>query len=143
MNERHSIIPAVFLMLIRDEKILLIRRFNTGYMDGNYSLPAGHVEKGEFATEALVREMKEELGITIQPNHLVATHVIYRVKDQERVDFYFTVHLWEGNITNLEPDKCDDVAWFSVTALPDNVVPVVRQAIEHYLAGKIFSEANF
>ena len=37
-------IPAVYLLLVQDGKILLIRRCNTGYQYGNYSVPAGHME---------------------------------------------------------------------------------------------------
>ena len=41
---KHTIIPAVHLFLIREKSVLLARRFNTGYCDGNWSVPAGHVE---------------------------------------------------------------------------------------------------
>ena len=44
-KERNKIIPASYAVLIKDNKVLLVRRFNTGYEDGKYSLPAGHVEK--------------------------------------------------------------------------------------------------
>lgn len=53
---------AVFGLIInKNDEILLLKRKNTGYYDGGYSLPAGHVEDGEFASIAIVKEMKEEL----------------------------------------------------------------------------------
>jgi 8-oxo-dGTP diphosphatase len=45
---RHTIIPAVYLILKNSKgQVCLTRRFNTGYMDGHYSLPAGHLDGGE------------------------------------------------------------------------------------------------
>jgi len=38
---------AVHLFLLQDNKILLSKRYNTGYEDGNWNVPAGHVEEGE------------------------------------------------------------------------------------------------
>jgi len=66
IKERYKITPASYLVLIEDNKILLQRRFNTGYEDGKYSLVAGHVDEGETFTEAIIREVKEEAGITLQ-----------------------------------------------------------------------------
>lgn len=65
-KERYKIIPTVYLVLIRENKILLLRRYNTGFMDGYYSFPAGHVEANETLTQAMVREAKEEIGVDIK-----------------------------------------------------------------------------
>lgn len=70
MKDRFKIIPEVFLLLIQDKKILLSRRFQTGYEDGNYGLPAGHGEYGETMREGTAREALEEIGITIHPEDL-------------------------------------------------------------------------
>ena len=48
-----SMFVAVYLLLIRDGQILLLRRYNTGYEDGNYGVIAGHVERDERVTTAL------------------------------------------------------------------------------------------
>ena len=47
IRKRNTNIPAVYLVLIKDGKVLMLERKNTGYMDGWYSFIAGHVEKGE------------------------------------------------------------------------------------------------
>ena len=57
---------AVYLLLLREGQVLLLRRHNTGYEDGNYSVIAGHVEPGERITQALVREAAEEAGSLMQ-----------------------------------------------------------------------------
>ena len=75
MEERFKLIPAVYLLLRQDDKILLLRRANTGYQDGNYSLIAGHLDGDELATEGIIREAKEEAGITISKADLNFVHV--------------------------------------------------------------------
>lgn len=74
-KERHKLIPSVYLILIKDNKILLLRRYNTGFMDGYYSFPAGHVEPNETLTQAMVREAKEEIGIDVNQKDLKLIHI--------------------------------------------------------------------
>jgi 8-oxo-dGTP diphosphatase len=45
LKQKHKNIPASYLMLMKDDKILLQRRCNTGYKYGEYGIPSGHVEK--------------------------------------------------------------------------------------------------
>ena len=56
---------SVYLLFIKDGKILLLRRANTGYEDGNYGLVAGHLDAHESLTNAAIREAKEESGVDI------------------------------------------------------------------------------
>lgn len=139
-----TIIPAVYLILEKDNQILLLRRYNTGYNDGLYSLPSGHVEDGEFPIDALIREAQEEIGINLKKEDLQLVHTMYRRQSAEstRVDFYIVAKEWSNTISNMEPHKCDDLSWVSYEALPDTVIPVVKQAIMAYREGVIYSEAS-
>jgi len=131
-QDKHQVVPAVYLIVRKDKKILCARRANTGYGDGLYSLPSGHVEARESAVMAVIREAKEEIGITIDPADLAFVHVAYRFaeeRDHERVDFYFEVTKWSDELHNAEPEKCDDIQWFAEDALPGNMIPAVRQAL--------------
>ena len=122
---------AVHVLLVRDNRILLLRRANTGYEDGNYSVVAGHVDAGERIVETAVREAREEAGIEIAPQDVRIAGVMHRRADDERIDFFVTVDGWTGEPRIAEPDKCDELRWFAIDALPDNLIPYVRRAIEN------------
>jgi 8-oxo-dGTP diphosphatase len=95
---RHTVIPAVYLILKNDkDEYCFIRRFNTGYMDGFYSLPAGHLEVGESLKQAMIRETKEEIGITVEAKNIKLVHVSNNLQYQpERIEFFFECQKWQG-----------------------------------------------
>lgn len=133
-KERFKLIPVSHLILIKDNKILLSRRFNTGYEDGNYSVVAGHLDGDETTREAMVREAKEEAGINIALEDLEMVHVMHRKSPpvaNERVEFFLKAEKWQGEPKIMEPDKCDDLKWFLIDDLPANIVPYIRSAIEN------------
>lgn len=134
-------VGAVYLLLMRDNNILLARRCNTGFMDGHYGVPAGHLDGNETAREGCAREMREEIGISVNVADLDIVHVMFRKAERdERIDFFMTVKAYEGEVRNTEPEKCDDLRWFPLSALPDTIIEYVRIAIEHACAGKFYSE---
>ena len=131
---------TVHLFFVRGDQILLARRFNTGYRDGEYSVPAGHLDGNETVIAAGIREAEEEVGVTIDPNDMTFSSVMHRIEGDERVDFFVQVHKWGGEIVNAEPDKCDDLRWVSLDALPDNIIPYVQRAIANHLRNIAFDE---
>lgn len=131
---------AVHLFFLHQQKVLLLRRFNTGYEDGSYSVVAGHVDAGETVTHAAIREAGEEVGVTLTPQDVEVVHVMNRKSEDERIDFFLVVRQWRGEVTNKEPHKCDDLSWFPLASLPDNIIPYVRLALERYQNGILFSE---
>jgi 8-oxo-dGTP pyrophosphatase MutT (NUDIX family) len=131
-KERYTLPAAVHLFLLRGDEILLLRRYNTGYEDGNYSVPAGHLDGGEEVKSAAIREAREETGIEIAPEDLRVVGVMHRKSLDERIDFFLAAEKWTGSIVNAEPDKCDELRWAHTGELPDNVIPYVRQAIANF-----------
>lgn len=55
-------VPAVGVVCLRDDEVLLIRR-GTPPRQGEWSLPGGRIEPGEAATDAAIRELREETGV--------------------------------------------------------------------------------
>jgi len=127
-----TMVVAVHLFLLRDGLVLLLRRYNTGYEDGRYSVVAGHVDGGEEIKAAMIREAREEAGIAIAPEDLTVVGVMHRRSAEERIDFFLAAWRWTGEVTNREPGKCDELAWFDLDALPANVIPYVRRAFDNY-----------
>ncbi len=131
---------TVHLFFFRKNQILLLRRFNTGFRDGEYSIPAGHLDGGEPVLQAAIREGQEEVGVDIEETDMTFSSVMHRIEDDERVDFFVQVHKWQGEPFNAEPDKCDDVRWVDINSLPANIIPYVKQALENHLNGVPFAE---
>ncbi|GAA1575950.1 NUDIX hydrolase [Kribbella sancticallisti] len=121
-------IPAAYVALRRGDEVLLLLRANTGYMDGYWAVPAGHVEHGESVLDAARREVREEVGVEIAADDLVPLTAMHRTGGNglaidERVDFFFTAARWTGEPRLMEPGKAAGLDWFSLDKLPDPVVP--------------------
>lgn len=145
MREYNTAVPASYIFLERDGKYLFIRRCNTGYEDGKYHPPAGHVEPDELPAAAAIREAKEEIGVDILLEDLEFVHVLYRMSQERtvyRVDFIFKATKWTGDVENREPNKCDELVWASLDELPEETVPLIRQVVERIQKGIPYSEIS-
>jgi len=137
-ERRFKLIPTSHLILVDKGRILLLRRFNTGYEDGSYSVVAGHLDGNETFIQAINREAREEAGIEIRPEDLEVVHVMHRRgPNEERIDFFIRAQKWNGQLKIMELNKCDDLRWFDLDNLPENIIPYVGQAI-NCLTKKVF-----
>jgi 8-oxo-dGTP diphosphatase len=136
----YKLIGDVHLLLLdsADRTLFGLRR-NTGLMDGTYHLPAGHLEAGESVVEAVIREAKEELGVTIDPEHVEFAHVMHSPLTGGRASFFFCVRQWKGIPANREPHKCSELRWFRLDELPDAMISYCRVALKHIATGNPFS----
>jgi 8-oxo-dGTP diphosphatase len=140
VSRRHKVTGDVHLVLLDDDgHVLLLRRKNTGFADGLYHLPAGHLEPGESVIDALIRETCEETGISISPDAIEFAHVMHSSSGGGRVAFFFTVRQWDGVPENREPHKCSELRWVPLHALPGNLVDYCRSALGDISDGKPFS----
>jgi mutator protein MutT len=132
-NEKNIFRATVYAIIRKDDDILISRRYNTGHSDGMYILPAGHINKGESAVEALVREAREELGISVRHDDVRLAHVMqHEYPDESYFHLYFEIKKWRGEPRNLEPDECDDLRWVNVGEVNDfPLLDDVRVALEN------------
>lgn len=121
---------GVHVVCERESCVLLMRRAGTGFFDGLYSLPGGHVEAGESVLQTAVRELAEETGLTFAPRDLDWMGVVHRLSDTNRIDFFVRARAWTGEPVIREADKCDRLGWFRRDALPEPMVPYVRAALD-------------
>jgi 8-oxo-dGTP pyrophosphatase MutT (NUDIX family) len=146
--DRFQLKPAVHVLLIRDDEVLLLRREHTGYEDGNYSVIAGHLDGGEEVKTAAIREAREEAGIAIAPEDPRVVGVMHRFSQRatgpdERIDFFVAAERWSGTIVNAEHGKCGDLSWFAIDALPSNLIPYIRRALANYRVGRWFDSVGW
>lgn len=139
-EERFMTRVAVYLIVVKDNQILLALRKNTGFADGLYSLPSGHLEKDETIAHAMIREAQEEIGIRINPEDLKLVHVMQHKSHFYYIDFYFRCDHFQGNPLNCEPEKCGEVKFFAQDQLPENLVGNVRQALEYVAQNSLYSD---
>lgn len=144
MTERLKVKVAVFLVWERDGRYLFSKRKNTGYCDGFYTIPAGHIDEGEVPRVALVREVEEEIGLHINVDDLEFVHSLYS-KDQY-THYYFKLRKesqgYGGEPFNREPEKCDELRWALPQELKEEIIPSVYQALLCTQRGIVFSEVE-
>ncbi|MBF8262984.1 MAG: hydrolase [Parachlamydiales bacterium] len=143
IHKRSQANVCVYLILRRKDQILFSLRQNTGYCDGYYGLVAGHVDVGESAAQAMIREANEEAGMDLTIDQLKPVHIMHRVSNRVNVDIFYECDAYQGHIANQEPDKCGALTFFPLSALPPNCIDYVLQAIHAAHRGCFFSEVGW
>lgn len=132
---------GVHLILTIGGKVLLLRRANTGFADGSWSVPGGCLDDGETLTAAAAREAREELGIAIDPADFAFAHLCHHADPdgQARIGVFFTAQCWTGEPVNAEPDKCSEIGWHHLDSLPADTVSYIRTGLAAHTRQDAFS----
>jgi ADP-ribose pyrophosphatase YjhB (NUDIX family) len=133
IHQRRRVVVDVILLLVRNGRILLRERANTGYGDGAYEPPTGQLADRETIVETAVRVASAEAGVMISAGNVSLAHVMQDVSGSGRIAFFLTVSGWAGEC--ISPD----VRWFDLDQLPTNMLDRSRVALRNYADGMRFS----
>ena len=120
--------------VVRDSRLLLVRRVPEDFLGGFYELPGGGIENGESFDQALRREIKEEIGLEVTSILGMISGFDYMGNDDKSVrQFNFLVEVEEGEI-KLAPNEHDHYVWMDEKNT-DNIKlsPEMRQVVDSYL----------
>lgn len=141
MGEKANFLSSVYIIIRKDGKILLQRRQGTKLWCGFLALPAGHIDEGENPYQAMVREMKEELGINITESDLINTMVAQRNctdNGKQYYDIYFDLKEYNQTAKIMEPHKCSELVWADEDDLPIDMITFEKEAIRQMKMGVKF-----
>lgn len=104
-------------------------------------MPGNKIKQGKTTRESLAYEAKYSLGLDIKLDDLEFVHIMYRkCNEPEFFACFFKIRQLSGIPKNLEPERYDDMQWFSIAKLPENIVPAHKQAIQITQKGIFYSE---
>jgi 8-oxo-dGTP diphosphatase len=128
------------LLLECDKKILFLEQ--TPLNGGGLTLPGGKIEAEEFAKEALVREVSEEIGVQIAKKTLKLVHVTHRITESasEIILFFYTASEGAIEAAMKEPQKFHKAVLLSTDTVPKELTGVLKHAFESMNKGKFFSQ---
>ena len=133
----YAALVDVHLILLRNGRLLLAERANTGFADGLLNLPSGKLDPGEDLRAAVIREAREEIGLDLAPGAVRLVCVVhYRLAGHEpRIGCFFVADDWTGEPVNAEPHKCAGLTWADPQDLPPRTVEYCAAGIHAYLDG--------
>ena len=143
MAERFKTTICVDLMISRNlgqvKEILLMKRKNTGFNDGEYELPGGHLEANEDLFDAMIREAKEELLLDIDRKSLKIATIMHHYTSN-RLNVIFKLDGKNLNPQIGEPNKCESLNWFNIQKLPANITDKMRTIINNIATGTLYEK---
>lgn len=100
---------------------------------GCWEFPGGSVEYGEPLEQAIAREFREEYGMEIEIKDLlcVSDHILVGEKQHWISPTFIACHV-RGVPRIVEPDKCTEIGWFPLDALPQPLSEVTKSDLRHY-----------
>lgn len=145
MSERFKLIGGVLNIILNDRNEVLMMLRQNKFDSNLYSLPGGCMENGETVKQAAIREIKEETTLTVVENDIEIVSAMHRMTpwDWQSIEYVLVTHQFCGVPMIAEPNKCSDLKWFALNALPENISNYAKRAIDNYINKEYFSEIVF
>jgi 8-oxo-dGTP diphosphatase len=122
-SSRRLLLVAAAALIDASGRVLLTQRPQHKQLGGLWEFPGGKVEPGEAPEDALIRELKEELALTVEPDALDP----YAFASHAYPDFHLLMPLyivarWEGD-PKLDPSAAQAMAWVQTRDLRNFEMP--------------------
>ena len=121
--------------IINDKnQVLLIKRTDKCKNEaGKWNIPGGSIDYNEEVEKAVIREIKEELGVGIE-NEKFMFYIDHIIPDegQHWVSFIFKSRIKEGELKIMEPHKHSELRWFDMDNLPEEQAISFQLVMEKY-----------
>ena len=116
-------------VILREDRVLLIKRYNVSTFNDLWSNPGGKVEPGETVEDAVKREMYEEIGVRVEIKSHLGDY------DDGKKGSYagYLVEIIEGTARIMEPDKISDLDWFRLNELPEALAPYTQMYLNNFI----------
>lgn len=145
LKERLQVVPAVGVLVARggvdgEREVLLHKRQNTGFNDDTWDAPSGHIESQpngliETPVAAAARELMEEARLVVAHADLRLVNLATCVEPAVNYQYFTYVTEWDGSEPTIgEPEKCSELGWFALEALPDDVNFITQHVVQAHLA---------
>lgn len=108
MSRTENVELAVLCLIEDGNKILLQNRAKKDWQ--GYALPGGHVEPGESFVDTVIREMKEETGLTILEPRLVGVKQ-FPIENGRYVVLLFKATRWSGDLISSDEGPTSTIEW--------------------------------
>ena len=146
--KRYKVFSAVFPIIMKEEGgkryVLLHKRQNTGYMDGKWDIAgSGHIEENETAVDAVIRESREEIGITVHRDKVKFALVSHKAGlhgTKTYFDVYFWIEQYQGEPRIREPEKSSALLWHDADDLPSDMIEERKADLIWALRGEHYRE---
>lgn len=127
----------------RGDEVLLVHQKRKQDQEPNWALPGGKAEPGELPTEAMIREVREEIGLTVSSAHVLAyvQASVGRDAGDAEITMAFEVRDWSGELAFHDPDhSVFDAAFLpfaeAIARVQANPYPWMREPLLAYLEGR-------
>lgn len=135
---------VVYILVTRGSQILMGKR-KGAFGQGEWCMPAGHLEFNESFEGCAARELLEETGLTASQFNLVAlrnqhpyTSAVNGPTERHYVILGFQATDWAGTPTLTEPDRCEGWEWVELERLPEPLFEPARMVLECYRTGQVY-----
>ncbi|RSO07066.1 NUDIX hydrolase [Streptomyces sp. WAC 06783] len=122
----------------QDGRVLLLRRAEPRYAK-QLTIVGGHLGEREWVDAGACREVREEVGVRVEPEdlELCCTAHLLAADGRRRIVLLFTTQTWAGEPVNAEPHRHIELVWAEPGEPPADCHPFTRALLKHFVVGDL------